>query len=92
MEQPSTQAPEPPDTETLRSRVAERFGIDALDLTGEDVDTLLAQAQRLAAIDRTARLAHANVAPREGTTEVRHSTDRELSAFVAELFGHDDYS
>lgn len=81
----------------LRSDIAAQFGISTkkgpkgepsdadLFLTGADVDTLTAQAQRLAAreVDRKKQ---GNFAPKEGTTTSSGGEDEDLRGFARKLF------
>jgi hypothetical protein len=86
--------------EALRSRIAADFGVSTkkgpkgepsdadLFLTGTDVDTLTAQAQRLAGreVDRKKQ---GNFAPKEGTTPAGSSNTDERD-FVRNLFSRAD--
>lgn len=82
------------ETKALRSDIAAKFGIDPVDrdlfLTGSDVETLTAQATRLA--ERVAAVKkQGNVAPKEGATKTSGSSeDAEAREFVGNLFGAAD--
>ena len=73
----------------LRSDVAARHGISAEDrdllLTGTDVETLEAQAKRLAE-QESERKKKANIVPREGSNPKASGGDEERE-FVRKLFG-----
>lgn len=81
----------------LRAGVAAEFGISTkkgpkgepsdadLFLTGADVDTLTAQAQRLAGRESD-RKKQGNFAPKEGTTTTTGSEDEDLRGFARKLF------
>jgi hypothetical protein len=73
----------------LRSDVAARYGISAVDrdllLTGTDVETLEAQAKRLAE-QESERKKKANIVPREGNNPKATGGDEERE-FVRHLFG-----
>ncbi len=73
----------------LRSDVAARYGISAVDrdllLTGTDVETLEAQAKRLAE-QESERKKKANIVPREGNNPKASGGDEERE-FVRHLFG-----
>lgn len=73
----------------LRNEIATRHGISAEDrdlfLTGNDEDTLTAQAQRLAARDAEQKK-NGNHAPREGTHPTGTANDAERQ-FARNLFG-----
>lgn len=84
----------------LRASVAAEFGISTkkgpkgepsdadLFLTGSDVDTLTAQAQRLASREED-RKKQGNFAPKEGTTP-KGATNTDDREFVRGLFGRAD--
>lgn len=86
--------------ESLRSRIAADFGVSTkrgpkgepsdadLFLTGTDVDTLTAQAQRLAGREED-RKKQGNFAPKEGTTPAG-GTDTGEREFVRNLFSRAD--
>lgn len=81
----------------LRASVAAEFGISTkkgpkgepsdadLFLTGADVDTLTAQAQRLAGRESD-RKKQGNFAPKEGTTTITGEDDEDLRGFARKLF------
>lgn len=85
------------EAEALRARVAAEFGVSTkkgpkgepsdadLFLTGADVDTLTAQAQRLAAreVDRKKQ---GNFAPKEGTSPTDSGESEDLRDFTKKLF------
>jgi hypothetical protein len=85
------------EAEALRARVAADFGVSTkkgpkgepsdadLFLTGADVDTLTAQAQRLAAreVDRKKQ---GNFAPKEGTSPAAEAGSEDLREFTRKLF------
>ena len=89
-----TQAAE---AQALRATVAAEFGISTkkgpkgepsdadLFLTGTDVDTLTAQAQRLAGREED-RKKQGNFAPKEGTTTSTGKDDEDLRGFARKLF------
>jgi len=72
----------------LRSDVAARYGISAVDrdllLTGTDAETLEAQAKRIA--EASERKKKANIVPREGNNPKATGGDEERE-FVRKLFG-----
>ena len=74
----------------LRSRVQARFGISDEDaglfLTATDEDTLVKQAQRLAAVESD-RKKHGNRAPLQGRATSNSGTDNDEREFVRQLFG-----
>jgi hypothetical protein len=86
--------------DSLRSRIAAEFGVSTkrgpkgepsdadLFLTGTDVDTLTAQAQRLAGREED-RKKQGNFAPKEGTTPTG-GTNTDEREFVRGLFGRAD--
>lgn len=88
------------EAKALRSDIAAEFGISTkkgpkgepsdadLFLTGADVDTLTAQAQRLAGRDED-RKKQGNFAPKEGTQPAA-GTDTGEREFVKNLFGRAD--
>lgn len=81
----------------LRASVAAEFGVSTkkgpkgepsdadLFLTGADVDTLTAQAQRLAGREED-RKKQGNFAPKEGTTTSTGKDDEDLRGFARKLF------
>lgn len=85
------------EAEALRARVAAEFGVSTkkgpkgepsdadLFLTGNDVDTLTAQAQRLAAreVDRKKQ---GNFAPKEGQAPSNSGESEDLREFTRKLF------
>ncbi|MGK3957888.1 hypothetical protein ACLKOZ_17050 [Arthrobacter sp. R4] len=85
------------EAEALRAGVAAEFGISTkrgpkgepsdadLFLTGADVDTLTAQAQRLAGRESD-RKKQGNFAPKEGTTTITGEDDEDLRGFARKLF------
>jgi hypothetical protein len=85
------------EAEALRARVAAEFGISTkkgpkgepsdadLFLTGADVDTLTAQAERLA-VREVDRKKQGNFAPKEGTNTTIGGDDEDLRGFARKLF------
>ena len=73
----------------LRSDIAAKHGLSAEDrdlfLTGTDVDTLTAQAQRLAARE-VDRKKHGNFAPKEGHAPTDTGDSADLREFTNKLF------